>query len=144
MSQHYYTRGEFANEFLKAIGAPVSKNNRRALLAWMQAEGDAGRFNPLNTTQSWPGATDFNWVGVKNYASFMDGVKATVRTLNYGANRNLYGYRAIRGRLRGNRPAWRTLKAVEDSQWGTGGLALQVLRTVPVLSIEYAHHRLAQ
>jgi hypothetical protein len=144
VSQHLYTRGEFANEFLKKIGAPVSKNNRRAMLAWMQAEGDAGRFNPLNTTQEWPGATDFNWVHVKNYASFMDGVNATVRTLNYGADHGLYGYKPIRARLRGDKPAWRTLKAVENSQWGTGGLALRVLRTVPVLSVEYAHHRLAQ
>lgn len=144
MIQHWYTRSEFANEFLKKIGAPVTRRNRRALLAWMQAEGDAGRFNPLNTTQDWPRATTFNRVGVKNYASFKDGVNATVRTLNYGADRGLYGYKPIRARLRGNKPAWQTLQAVENSQWGTGGLALKVLRSVPVLGALYAHHRLVQ
>jgi hypothetical protein len=141
---HYYTRGEFATALLRAIDAPNSRRNRRALLAWMQAEGDAGRFNPLNTTHDWPGATDFNWVGVKNYASFEDGVRATAATLNYGADRGLYGYRPIRARLRASRPSWRVLKAVEESQWGTGGLALRVLRSVPVLAAAYAHHRLAQ
>lgn len=141
---HKYTRGEFANAFLKEIGAPVTRRNRRALLAWMQAEGDAGRFNPLNTTHEAPGASDFNWVGVKNYVNFGQGVWATAETLNYGADRDLYGYKPIRARLRGNKPAWRTLQAVEHSQWGTGGLALRVLRTVPILSALYAHHRLAQ
>jgi hypothetical protein len=141
---HYYTRGEFATAFLKAIDAPVTRRNRRALLAWMQAEGDAGRFNPLNTTHAAPGATDFNWVGVKNYVNFGQGVWATAETLHYGANRNLYGYRAIRSHLRNNDFAAETLGAVERSAWGTGGLALRVLQTVPILSNLYAHHRLAQ
>lgn len=143
MTQHLHTRGEFARALLKEISAPVTRRNLRALLAWMQAEGDAGRFNPLNTTHEMPGATDFNWVGVKNYASFEDGVRATAITLNYGADRNLYGYRAIRRDLRGSEPAAQTLGAVERSDWGTGGLALQVLQTVPILSALYRHHRLA-
>jgi hypothetical protein len=137
------TRGQWATLFLDAIGAPNTRRNRRAVIAWETAEGDAGRFNPLGTTEKWEGATDFNWVGVKNYGSASDGLHATARTLNYGADRELYGYHAIRARLRGNRPAWRTLKAVEDSAWGTGGLALRVLRTVPILSALYAHHRIA-
>jgi hypothetical protein len=139
----YATRGQFATALLKAIDAPVTRRNRRALLSWMQAEGDAGRFNPLNTTHDWPGATDFNWVGVKNYDSFEDGVAATAVTLNYGADRGLYGYRQIRRDLRLSEPASQTLGAVERSEWGTGGLALKVLQTVPILSALYAHHRLA-
>lgn len=139
-----YTRGQFAWALLPKVGAPRTRRNVRALLAWMQAEGDAGRFNPLNTTKDWPGATTFNWVGVKNYASFQDGVNATAETLNYGADRDLYGYKPIRARLRANRPAWRTLTAVENSQWGTGGLALRVLRTVPVLASIYKKHPLSQ
>jgi len=87
-----YTRGQFARALLPKVGAKVTTHNMRALMAWMQAEGDAGRFNPLNTTHAMPGATDFNSVGVKNYASFEDGVKATAETLNYGAQRGLYGY----------------------------------------------------
>jgi hypothetical protein len=139
----YATRGQFATALLKLIDAPVTRRNRRALLAWMQAEGDAGRYNPLNTTHDWPGATDFNWVGVKNYDSFVAGVAATAATLNYGADHGLYGYRQIRRDLRLSEPAAQTLGAVERSEWGTGGLALRVLQTVPILSAPYAHHRLA-
>jgi len=141
---HKYTRGEFAQAFLKELNVPVTKNTMRVLLAWQQAEGDAGRFNPLNTTEDWPGATIFNGVGVKNYRSFDDGVKATVRTLNYGADRNLYGYHRIRAALRRNERPWHALKAVEESSWGTGGLALRVLRSVPVLAEIFRHHRLSQ
>jgi hypothetical protein len=116
----------------------------RALMAWMQAEGDAGRFNPLNSTHEMPDATDFNWVGVKDYKSFEDGVEATAETLNYGARRNLYGYREIRQGLRDNLPARRTLFAVERSQWGTGGLALLCLPLVSAQSTRFQHHRISQ
>jgi len=47
------------------------------------------RWNPLNTTQDEPGATNFNAAGVKSYASPADGVAATIDTLlgnsGYGA-----------------------------------------------------------
>jgi hypothetical protein len=121
------TRGEFAKALLPAIGAPVTKRNMWALLAWMQAEGGEAKNNPLNTTEEWPGATIYNWVGVKNYPSFKDGVAATARTLNYGAEHRRYGYAAIRKRLRNDAWAYNTLRAVEASDWGTGGLALRCL-----------------
>jgi hypothetical protein len=139
-----YTRGQFARALLPRIGAEVTTHNMRALLAWMQAEGDAGRFNPLNTTKDEPGATNFNWVGVKNYASFEDGVRATADTLNYGADRGLYGYGPIRRRLRLNKPAYRVLLAVERSAWGTGGLALLCLPLVSARQTFYQHHRISQ
>lgn len=124
------TREDFAAAVLEGINAPVSKRNLWALVSWMQAEGGDARWNPLNTTQEMPGATDYNWVGVKNYASFAQGVEATVKTLNFGADRGLYGYKPIRRRLRRNAWAYWTLRAVEDSIWGTGGLALRCLRGV--------------
>lgn len=139
-----YTRGQFARALLPKVGAEVTARNMRALMAWMQAEGDAGRFNPLNTTQDKPGATDFNSVGVKNYRSFVDGVNATAETLNYGADRGLYGYHGIRSCLRRNAPAWRTLGAVESSAWGTGGLATLTLATVKTALRNYQHHRISQ
>lgn len=138
------TRGEFARALLPRIGAEVTTHNMRALMAWMQAEGDAGRFNPLNTTLPLPGATEFNSVGVKNYASFNDGVRATAETLNYGASRDLYGYRPIRSALIHNLPAWRTLRAVEASAWGTGGLALLCLPLVSAYPSRFQHHRISQ
>lgn len=138
------TRGQFARALLPRVGAEITVHNMRAMMAWMQAEGDAGRFNPLNTTHDMVGATDFNWVGVKNYRSFEDGVKATAATLNYGADRDLYGYKAIRRRLHLNKPAYRTLLAVERSQWGTGGLALACLPLVSASPTRFQHHPLAQ
>jgi hypothetical protein len=141
------TRGNFARDFLPRIGAEVTKHNLVAMMAWMQAEGDAGRFNPLNTTERRPGSTDFNWVHVQNYLSYRDGLAATVHTLNVGANQNQFGYRAIRRRFQRNARAAEILKAVEDSAWGTGGLASEVLEAAgweALLTDRYLHHRLAR
>lgn len=137
------TRGEFARAFLKEIGAPVTKRNQYALVSWMQAEGGYAKNNPLNTTEDWAGATSYNYVGVKNYKSFNDGVQATAKTLNYGADRNLYGYAPIRKRLRKNRFAYLTLRAVESSDWGTGGLALRCLPWVKRSFDSYANKEIA-
>lgn len=117
------TREQFARRLLPMVGAKPTKRNLIAIISWCQAEGGAARFNPLNTTQVMPGSSNYNWVGVKNYVNLDQGLTATARTLNYGAERGLYGYRPIRHRLRRNRPARYTLAAVEKSDWGTGGLA---------------------
>jgi hypothetical protein len=121
------TRETFAKALLYELKAPATQRNLWALVAWMQAEGSTASFNPLATTQEMPGATDFNSVGVKNYVSFKQGVEATAKTLNHGADLDIYGYRPIRTRLRQNTWAKRTLRAVEKSIWGTGGLALRCL-----------------
>jgi hypothetical protein len=139
-----YTRGQFARAFLPAVGAYVTQRNMRAMMAWMQAEGDAGRFNPLNTTQKMPNSTTFNEVGVQNYATFAEGVEATAKTLNYGADRSLHGYDPIRRRLRRNVRAYRTLLAVESSAWGTSGLCLLCLPLVTANMTRFQHHPLAQ
>ena len=121
------TREQWAREFLDRIGAPTSKANLHAIVSWIQAEGGHARWNPLNTTHEAPGATDYNWVGVKDYLTFESGMDATVETLEYGAERGLYGYRAIKHNLVASRRAGLTLRAVEASTWGTGGLALRCL-----------------
>lgn len=123
------TREQFAVALLKAIDAPNTLRNRQALVSWQRAEGSEARFNPLATTQEWAGSSNFNSVGVKNYASLEDGIAATAKTLNYGADRGLYGYKPIRRRLRKGRWAYWILRAVELSAWGTGGLALRCLRS---------------
>lgn len=69
---------------LRAIRARGVKENRRLLDAWARAEGGTARFNPLNTTQPWPGATDYNSVHVKNYPSGSAGIAATAATLENG------------------------------------------------------------
>lgn len=134
-----YTREFFADLLLEELGCPRQHRNLVSLVAWMQAEGSAAKFNPLATTQKWEGATDFNWVGVKNYADLEDGVMATAKTLNYGADRDLYGYEPIRACLKRNRRPGLTLRAVEASIWGTGGLAL---RCIPGVKNHWDHYRL--
>jgi hypothetical protein len=121
------TREKWATEFLKELGAPVTMANLHALVSWIQAEGGDASWNPLNTTLDADGATEYNWVGVKNYPDFATGITATVETLNYGADHNLYEYKPIRHNLMASRRAGLTLRAVEASTWGTGGLALRCL-----------------
>lgn len=132
------TREDFARLFLEAIDAPVTQRNLWAVVSWCQAEGSEARFNPLATTQEMPGATNFNYKGVKNYKTLEQGVEATAKTLNYGADRDIYGYKPIRRRLRRNVWAYWTLRAVEDSIWGTGGLAL---RCLPGVKRHWDHYR---
>lgn len=132
------TREQWAKAFLIKIGAPRTQRNLWAVVSWCQAEGSAAAWNPLATTQDWPRATNFNSVGVKNYASVEDGLNATAQTLNYGADRGLYGYKPIRRRLRRNAWAYWTLRAVEASVWGTGGLAL---RCLPMVKGNWGHFR---
>jgi hypothetical protein len=143
---HLPTRGMFARRFLHGIGAPITDHTLAAMMAWMQAEGDAGRYNPLNTTQDEPGATVFNWVGVKNYVSWEQGVKATVKTLSFGANHEQFGYQPIRAHLRNSDQPLTVMEAVERSAWGTGGLARRVLEETgehALLTNRYLHHRLS-
>lgn len=119
------------------LGLEPTKRRMWAWVSWMQAEGGSAKFNPLNTTQEMPGATDFNWVGVKNYVSFKQGVQATIKTLNYGARHDLFGYRPIRQDLVKNAWASKTLLDIERSEWGTGGLALKCLPGVKLFWDKY-------
>lgn len=132
------TREEWAVSLLRWMGFPVKQRNLVALIAWQAAEGgpqvQQAKWNPLNTTQPWPGASDFNWVGVKNYASQSDGLNATAKTL-YTPGQN---YEPIVKRLRRNARPRRTLRAVENSNWGTGGLAPQIVDDVKRHYRDYA------
>lgn len=74
---------------LAAIGAPPTQANISSVSSWIHLESvypgnghnTGGLFNPLNTTLSAPGATDYNSVGVKNYVSEAQGLAATAGTL---------------------------------------------------------------
>lgn len=120
------TRDDFARELLAGLDSPAQLSNLYALVAWMTAEGSEARFNPLATTRLMPGSTDFNSVHVQNYLNLEQGVHATVLTLRERGHR----YGPIRRHLRRAHAAPKTLKAVEQSAWGTGGLALKVLPQV--------------
>ena len=119
--------GGWAVGVLHAIGAPVTPQNLRALLAWQRAEGGGARFNPLNTTQGARGATNYNSVGVKNFTSEQQGIQATAKTLLNGHYGNIVGL--LRS---GQSTAEQVATAVAHSPWGTGSGVLRVLGSGPV------------
>ena len=112
------TQVTWAQALVKSLGAPMTADNVAAIVAWEMAEGghwyNTAYYNPLNTTQSMPGATVFNSVGVKAYTSWAQGLRATVITLNNG----LYG--GILAALRSGHDANAVADAVAASPWGTG------------------------
>jgi hypothetical protein len=114
-------RAKFAQDLLGGLGVPVTSENVRAVAAWADAEGTKAAFNPLATTQGASGATNFNGVGVKNYASYEDGLAATLRTLTNGR------YGPILDALRRGTSAEAVAQAVAASPWGTGQGVLRVL-----------------
>lgn len=87
----------------------------RFMNAWQSAEGKGGTFNPLNTTQEWPGATCFNPNPcVKNYPTYEAGMLATLKTFKG----DYPGYdQIIRGLHTNNvKMAW---EGIASSPWGT-------------------------
>lgn len=87
--------GQWSADFLRAVGAPVTLANLEAMSAWIAAEGTAAKFNPLavisKPTQSALGGpveegwNDFNSHGVKNFASYQQGLKMNAyHVLTYG------------------------------------------------------------
>lgn len=115
------TANGWASDVLNALGMPVTSENVRFLNAWAQAEGTKAGYNPLATTQGMAGATNFNKVGVKNYASYGDGIAATVKTLRNG------NYGNILAALANGNDAMAAARAVAGSKWGTGSGVLKVL-----------------
>lgn len=102
---------------LRAIHAKGSWQNRKLLGAWARAEGGTARYNPLNTTEPWPGATDYNSVHVRNYPTGAAGIAATAATLVNGH------YNGIVRDLREGRALARVIvidNAAEFDTWGTG------------------------
>lgn len=125
------TDDEFYKSILKGIGAPITYENMKFFYAWRQAEGGKARNNPFNTTQSKPGSTFYNCLkkgvsgcksGVRNYLSSQDGIDATVRTIKNGR------YQNIINSLKSGDSAEKSALALKSSPWGTGELALKVVR----------------
>jgi hypothetical protein len=117
------TDGNFYEKLLTELGAPVTDENLKFLYAWRQSEGKAGKFNPFNTTQGMPGATNFNSVGVKNYLTIDDGMDATLKTLKNGR------YNCIVNGLKNNIGAKKISgNCISDLKtWGTGDLVAKVV-----------------
>lgn len=134
------TRLAYFDAVLSRLGLPHGAPQTIALLAWSAAEsgtepcdGRSGaRYNPLNTTLDAPGAGDFNGVGVKNYPTLAEGIKATADTLAFAP------YAGIRGVLSRGGSLQAFGEAVQASPWGTGAAIFGGIRAVEGHEAEYA------
>lgn len=108
---------------LHSIGAPITQSNITFMRAWQRAEGGSAAYNPLNTTQGAPGATDYNSVHVRNYTSPQQGTAALAQTLTNGH------YSRLLSMLRsGNASPQQMASDLPDLKtWGTGAGVLRVL-----------------
>jgi hypothetical protein len=113
---------QWARDFLTKLNMPITAENVRAVSAWEQAEGTKASFNPLATTQSgFAGETRFNSVGVKNYATYQDGIDANAHAIMNGR------YTNVLDALRAGNSAQAVAQAIASSPWGTHGGVLRVL-----------------
>jgi predicted membrane metal-binding protein len=113
---------QWARDFLTKLNMPVTSENVRAIAAWEQAEGTKASFNPLATTQGgFAGETRFNSVGVKNYATYQDGIDANAHAITNGR------YTNVLDALRAGNSAHAVADAIANSPWGTHGGVLRVL-----------------
>lgn len=103
---------------LRAINANGRSENRRLLDAWARAEGGTARYNPMNTTQPWPGATDYNSVHVRNYPSAAAGIAATAATLVNGRYDGIVRDMRAKASITARQIVLRN--AAEFDTWGTG------------------------
>lgn len=109
---------------LRALHAKGSSENRRALGVQQRLEGGNARYNPLNTTEPWPGAWNYNAVGVKNYPSGAAGIAATAATFTNG----LY-WGIVKDFRAGTKTARQIItdNAAEYDKWGGAGYAQKLL-----------------
>ena len=103
-------RNEWADALIAAMGWAAGV--RDGIVAQGYSENSRALRNMLDTTEPWPGATDYNSAGVKNYATTADGIAATKATLENG------NYPAVlsAGRV-GDATAY--VRAIAGSPWGT-------------------------
>jgi hypothetical protein len=113
------TRQEWAIALLDFGGWPLSAEKVIGIVAWGVAEGSEATWNPLDTTQSAPGASDYNSAGVKNYPSQTIGIEATYATLHNG------DYPKILACLSdpSGSSALALAAAVGSEPWGTGNFS---------------------
>jgi len=111
---------EFYKSILKCIGAEPTRENLLFMYAWRQAEGGNAKNNPFNITQKYPGASDYNKVGVKNYQTEEDGIQATCKTLKNGK------YDRVIQAFKNNSGLSALSDAVTSSPWGTKSLLTRI------------------
>lgn len=118
-------------QVLLLVGAPVTNENVAFLDAWQGYEGGSARNNPLNTTQTAPGAAAYNTLPggghVWSYPNPSVGAQATAETLQ-----NHYYPDLLQALRSGNPQAFIAKERLTDSSpnaieqirtWGTTGFA---------------------
>jgi peptidoglycan hydrolase CwlO-like protein len=131
--------GDWAQRFLAHIGAPTCRHNVVVVVAWQANEFTQARWNPLATTHRMAGSTSFNDVGVQNYVSLTQGLRASAETLTGGAMS--FGYGAILDALGRCDDAMTTAEAIQASSWcrgcSDGGY---VTGLVPMVQAYFSHY----
>ena len=132
--------GDWAARFLGHIGAPACRDNLIVVVAWQANEFTEARWNPLATTHRMKRSTSFNTVGVQNYLSLTQGLRASAETLTGGAAS--YGYAAILDALHRCARDMATAEAIRASAWcrgcSNGGYVTELIPTVRSYFDRYA------
>ena len=95
-----YTRYEWCDDLAHALNANSLPEVIEFLLGWTYIETSAGKgasYNLLNTTERATGSTNFNDVGVQNFASYSQGVD-----VNASLIRNSIFYSSIYTAIKNN------------------------------------------
>jgi peptidoglycan hydrolase CwlO-like protein len=107
--------GDWAARFLQHIGAPACRDNLVVVMAWQANEFTQARWNPLATTHLMKRSDSFNVVGVQNYLTLTQGLRASEQTLTGGAPS--FGYGPILDALHACVGAMKTAEAIRASAW---------------------------
>jgi hypothetical protein len=110
----------FLSDVLKGIGIPNPNSSQlRFMRIWKQVEANQAAWNPLSTTLSLPGATNYNYNNgfpVKNYPDRATGLRATIATINNTRYRSVVNaIKAIQTDININT----AMDALDRSPWGT-------------------------
>ena len=134
------TYGDWANAFLRVMGAPRCRENLVVTIAWQVQEGTQASWNPLATTHRMTGSTDFNNARVQNYRSLEQGLRATQETIEGGWDN--YGYGGIIRSMKGCAAPLDTAAAIAASRWcagcANGGYVVAIVPAVEASFQTYA------
>jgi hypothetical protein len=134
--EHHISYGDWANAFLRVMGAPRCRSNLVATVAWQVQEGTQAAWNPLATTHRMDGSTDFNHAGVQNFRTLEQGLQATQETIEHGWQ--TYGYGAVIRSMHDCADAIDTARAIAASRWCSGcANGRYVVRLVPAVEASY-------
>lgn len=121
----------WALALIQALGGTPTPAIINFLIAWIDSEGTRAAWNPLASTNSGPGSSNFNSFGpggkyhVQNYTSFQQGIERTVHTLRESYFRNLLAA------IQTGNPDLAFAHPNELDTWGSGGAqVLSIYRRV--------------